>query len=452
MADYDSDASLSDIEDEAVGQTSVLLGFAEDEQLDDDISHLGGKPTWLDGATPPPGEFAKCDNCGSFMNLLLQLNGDLPDRFPNDARWLYIFGCVHAACNRKPGSIKAVRAVKKYKLAAASKAKAKGEQAEKAAEPQAGSAPAEPAKPAVGLGSSIFGGPTPAQVAGANPFAAPPAAATPANPFAPVPPTSSLAAKLPQKPDATTQDAGDDSVSEKLTATFAEKVRISTPSTESPAAKVKAGPSLPWPADSSFPAPYKHFYLDAEYETLDAPSQKEDYSGRIRTEAMEYEEDGKASGSGSGGDGKDSFESSLDKDFLRFSSRLGHNPEQVLRYEFNGTPLLSSTTDAVGKLFATSASTAATTTTTTRPARIPRCPHCGRERVFEVQLVPHAIAVLEEDRDLGLPGTSSESGMEWQTVIVGVCARNCGGHQVGAVEYRQEWAGVQWEEALKMKQ
>ncbi|KAI5299752.1 hypothetical protein KEM56_002981 [Ascosphaera pollenicola] len=491
--DYDSDASLSDVEDEALGQTNVLLGFAEEEEMDDPMSHLGGKPTWMDDGPPPSGSFAKCESCGNFMNLLLQLNGDLPERFPNDARWLYIFGCVRSACNRKPGSIKAFRAVKKYKLSARAKQNKNNNNnnndaaRSSSSEEQSAPAPSEPEKPAIDLGASIFGGPTPAQVAAANPFASPSSAsasasssARPANPFAPLPPPSSLAAKPPQKPEPTS-GASDQNKNknknvdgaDKLTATFAEKARISSPPPpeNSPVVQkpVVAGPAIPWPADSSFPTPYKHFYLDAEYEVLSAPSAP-DYSGKITTEAMDYEDataNANAKGSSSAADSKETFESSLDKDFLRFSSRLEHNPEQVLRYEFNGTPILHSTTDAVGKLFSntttgnsTSASASAAAggkiTTVSAAAgsnksRIPRCEYCGRERVFEVQLVPHAIAMLEEDRDLGFPGTKTESGMEWETIIVGVCANNCGPETVGTVEYRQEWVGVQWEEGIALK-
>ncbi|KAI5285315.1 hypothetical protein KEM54_000662 [Ascosphaera aggregata] len=442
---YDSDASLSDVEDEAAGQTNVLLGFAEEGEMDDEVSHLGGKPTWMNDASPPPGNLAKCDNCGSYMNLLLQLNGDLPERFPNDARWLYIFGCTRSACNRKAGSVKAFRAVKKYKLPSRMNRKPTHSTPEPAPEVK---------KPAVDLGSSIFGGPTPAQVAGSNPFASPSSAATAsANPFAPLPPTSLLGAKTPQKPLAEAQSpASKTDGTEKLTATFAEKVRISSPPSEELAIeKTIFGPPAPWPAESSFPAPYKHFYLDAEYETLSAPSSP-DYSGKIHTDAMDYED---AKGSGAA-DSKETFESSIDKDFLRFSTRLEHNPEQVLRYDFNGTPILYSTNDAIGKLFPkTSISTSGKISTVSsgeNKSLIPRCPYCGGERVFEVQLVPHAIATLEEDRDLGFPGTKSESGMEWETIIVGVCAGNCGADKVGVVEYRQEWVGVQWEEAIKLKQ
>jgi pre-rRNA-processing protein TSR4 len=41
--------------------------------------------------------------------------------------------------------------------------------------------------------------------------------------------------------------------------------------------------------------------------------------------------------------------------------------------------------------------------------------------------------------------------MEWGTVIVGVCERDCSPRHVGTGEvgYLEEWAGVQWEELSK---
>lgn len=150
-------------------------------------------------------------------------------------------------------------------------------------------------------------------------------------------------------------------------------------------------------------------------------------------------DDEDTSKSGSAADSKDAFESSLDKSFLRFLTRLSHNPEQVLRYEFRGSPLLYSNTDAVGKLFPRHPSQISAAN------QIPRCNYCGRERVFELQLVPHAISVLEEGRE-GIGLGKDDGGMEWGTIILGVCAGDCGPEQEGVAGWREEWVGVQWEE------
>jgi pre-rRNA-processing protein TSR4 len=153
------------------------------------------------------------------------------------------------------------------------------------------------------------------------------------------------------------------------------------------------------------------------------------------------------SGSSGGKEDKEVFESSIDKTFQKFADRLGQNPEQVLRYEFKGKPLLYSDTDPVGKLLAAhsenaSSSNAKVTTSSSRTGSgLPRCQTCGADRVFEAQLTPHAITELEA-QDM------SVDGMEWGTIILGVCSKDCKPADVseGEVGYVEEWVGVQWEE------
>ena len=119
----------------------------------------------------------------------------------------------------------------------------------------------------------------------------------------------------------------------------------------------------------------------------------------------------------------------------------------MLRYEFSGQPLLYSKSDAVGKLLS-AASEGKVQTSTSRNGsgsasalRIPRCTSCGGARVFELQLTPHAITELEAE-------DMSVEGMDWGTVIIGVCSEDCQekGKAVGEVGYLEEWVGVQWEE------
>lgn len=155
-------------------------------------------------------------------------------------------------------------------------------------------------------------------------------------------------------------------------------------------------------------------------------------------------------GSSSKDDEKDAFESTIDKTFQKFADRLAQNPEQVLRYEFGGGPLLCSKTDAVGKLFSppTSSSSSKSKVSTVNHGAgvIPRCQNCASVRVFELQLVPQAIAELEVDEEgLGV--------MEWGTVILGVCEKDCGerGVKDGDVGWVEEWVGVQWEEAGEIR-
>lgn len=73
---------------------------------------------------------------------------------------------------------------------------------------------------------------------------------------------------------------------------------------------------------------------------------------------------------------------------------------------------------------------------------MPRCQSCNAARVFELQLTPQAIAELEAE-ELSL------EGMDWGSVILGVCSADClprGCSEVGQVGYVEEWVGVQWEE------
>jgi pre-rRNA-processing protein TSR4 len=160
---------------------------------------------------------------------------------------------------------------------------------------------------------------------------------------------------------------------------------------------------------------------------------------------MNIDEDG---GSTSQKEDKDVYESTIDNTFQKFADRLAQNPEQVIRYEFKGQPLLYSKSDAVGQLLAPSQAQNAKVAAGQGPGggRMPRCENCGSARVFEVQLTPHAITELEAE-DLSL------EGMEWGTIIAGVCEKDCmpRGTDLGKVGYVEEWAGVQWEEVKEKR-
>ncbi|KAJ6083426.1 hypothetical protein N7467_007561 [Penicillium canescens] len=420
MDSYDSDSSL----DEDFTDTGVLLGYAAEEVIEDTISHLGGWPKWLDDASPAPGDFANCKVCNSPMLLLLELHGDLPDHFPTDERRLYLFGCPRKPCNRKPGSIRAYRATRKVTVGT--------EKPKQTDEPKNETPPSAPEQPKQDLGASLFGATTLTNTVSSNPnpFSSS-SGPTPAgsNPFAaPVPGTPAEKKPAPAKQE------------QSLAESFADKVRVSEPNSSEATKQTPESSSdtTPWPAQSAFLPPYKNFYLDAEYETLSRPSTPT-VPENVTMEPMDEEGSGAA-------DLKDTFESELDKAFMKFSTRLAHNPEQVLRYEFNGVPLLYSHSDAVGARFhVNSAPNAKVTTTTLGAGSIPPCEYCGAPRVFEFQLVPHAISMLEEGR-AGVGLGKDDAGMEWGTIILGVCSRDCKPDGLGVTGWREEWAGVQWEE------
>ncbi|KAI5361542.1 putative programmed cell death protein [Septoria linicola] len=404
MADYDSDSSAGDdIE------TNVLLGYASKEPTVDDFSQLGGHPIWLDLKTAPDGALAKCKVCNGLMNLLLQLNGDLPDRFAGHERRLYVWACRRKACRRKDGSVRGFRATRQTAV----KSRPVANPIEKEDKPAA--------QPPTNLGETLFGvKPNPGSQA--NPFAAPGSSSSAqANPFATA---SSLAAKLPQKP-------AEPAPTEALPQTFAEKARLASPPPTEPTQP--STPPTPWPEKSSFPEPYPPYYIDADKEYIDATPDALPQNVRV--------DNGEGSSSNSGEkDMKDAFESSMDKTFQKFADRLSQNPEQVLRYEFDGQPLLYSKKDKVGKLLDPPQGKDAKVKTS-GSGRIPRCTNCGAERVFELQLTPHGITELEAE-DMSL------DGMDWGTILLGVCSKDCQekGKKEGEVGYVEEWVGVQWEE------
>jgi len=67
-----------------------------------------------------------------------------------------------------------------------------------------------------------------------------------------------------------------------------------------------------------------------------------------------------------------------------------------------------------------------------------------------MQLVPYLIYELEKDDEEAMKLDGS-AGMEWGTILVGTCSKNCG--EEGRVVFREEWVGVQWEEGgVQLKQ
>lgn len=106
MADSDSE------DEQTQGITSVLLGYAGRPSKSSDLSaidnHLGGKPIWPAGVSPPH-TLLVCKNCGKELDLLAQLSCPLPHTQYD--RILYVFSCAKAQCRRKDGSIRALLGV-----------------------------------------------------------------------------------------------------------------------------------------------------------------------------------------------------------------------------------------------------------------------------------------------------------------------------------------------------
>jgi pre-rRNA-processing protein TSR4 len=348
------------------------------------------------------------------MSLLLQLNSDLPDRFSGHERRLYVLGCRRKPCRRKEGSVRAFRAIRTSKVED-SKApiKSKAKTAGNTSEPP-------------GLGDALFGSKS-TPTSQANPFSSTSTPSASSNPF-------STGDSFGGQNSIATNIASANNLPE----TFAHKARISghedQPSQSSPSTA-----SEPWINDTN---PYPSYHLDADKEYLYPESHSEAIPSNAR-----LDNDGESS---SAADDKAAFESAMDKTFQKFADRLSQNPEQVLRYEFGGEPLLYSKTDAVGKHLAPASEGKVQPVASNSGAgvglKVPRCSSCGAGRVFELQLTPHTITELEAE-------DTSIDGMEWGTIIVGVCGEDCQekGKGQGEVGYVEEWVGVQWEEMTDYK-
>ncbi|KAL2020308.1 hypothetical protein VTK56DRAFT_8536 [Thermocarpiscus australiensis] len=425
MVSYDSESSGA--EDNDYTETNVLLGYASTDANGEEISRLGDRPNWLDPSRPPSAALARCKVCKDLMVLLLQLNGELPDRFPGHERRLYVLACKRKGCRRKEGSIRAIRGIR---ISAETSGTAAGKDVKENTETKESVGPKAATQ---GLGEALFGvKPTTGSgtTARANPFAT---SSTPVtNPFAPKS-SSPDPQTAPAAPETKNAAAAKD-----LPQTFAEALNLNKP----PTTYGPPPPPEPWPEESAQPTPYPVRWLsDAEYETLD-PTPLPRVPTTTATVAMDIDS-GEGSKSGRGGkEDKEVFESSMDSTFQKFADRVGQNPEQCIRYEFGGQPLLYSKSDAVGlMLHGTTERVVGSSSSSGSGKGMPRCGNCGAGRVFEVQLMPHAIQELEVDED-GL------DGMDWGTIIVGVCERDCQERSVGVGEagYLEEWAGVQWEE------
>lgn len=109
------------------------------------------------------------------------------------------------------------------------------------------------------------------------------------------------------------------------------------------------------------------------------------------------------------------------KYFLRFQKRLKRLPGQCLRYAYGGEPLWHAKPP-------------------TPPLSVPPCPGCGARRLFEAQLTPQVLHLLDiDDNASGLDnakilGTSvdaknrkkiEEGGMDWGGVYVFSCPNSC---------------------------
>ncbi|XP_055504776.1 programmed cell death protein 2-like [Leucoraja erinacea] len=105
-----------------------------------------------------------------------------------------------------------------------------------------------------------------------------------------------------------------------------------------------------------------------------------------------------------------------DAAFAKFLKRISSCPEQVLRYSWSGRPLLLSPLPACAG------------------AAAPVCEICGAPRVFEFQLMPALVSLLQSV-------DATEASVEFGTVLVFTCEESCWAPGTGRP--REECAVVQ---------
>ncbi|KAF8327174.1 programmed cell death protein 2 [Cantharellus anzutake] len=422
-----SDSDESDAHDI---RTSVLLGLADGAITSDKdlskirVSRIGGKPVFPVGTPAPPLKVSHCDSCSSPMELLVQLwcpfEGSAFDRV------LYVWGCARRRCQRKPGSVKAGRALRyNSKYAAKLAAKLEKRKAELAT-PRSSNNP---------FSFNQKGGFAPQLFAGG--FDGP-------SPLAPEPAEDNEGLSSGDPSSASEDEDEDDGTG---------------------LSRQIAGISLDDNSgDWSLVPSYLPFYLDSVGEYIAPPSAisrsmpkasvGQDNDGQWVTEGYERTKE-------------------IDPMFEKFTAIVSEEPQQCLRYELSGIPLPFSSESVYKSLFPpvgsrSSAPREGTVITGSgailaanadevagkrvyEPSVIRPCDACGGPRVFECQLMPNLINVVraasqpakktlsaeERKSELArlLKGPASRVGdetnsdakedMEWGTCMVFSCISDC---------------------------
>ncbi|CAO3633357.1 unnamed protein product [Mucor hiemalis] len=136
----------------------------------------------------------------------------------------------------------------------------------------------------------------------------------------------------------------------------------------------------------------------------------------------------------------------VDKQFKKFTERVECAPAQCVRYGFQGQPLFYSALHPQQQQSIAS-----------------RCPHCQGPRVFEFQLMPNILSILPtteyatknsnageisgkaKNIDAKTVLDSWNVGMEFGTILVFVCQKDCHPGQMEDVSYVEEAIIVQYE-------
>lgn len=446
--------SDSDEDDLPQVETSVLLGIPDgaiespSDLKDAAVSRIGGLPALL--LPRAPFDSSHCLHCKNPMELLVQLWAPLQDS-PYD-RAVYVWGCAKSGCQRMSGSARAWRGLRyneDYALKIERKAARKqphgaaqsdldARAKQRTVNPFAMSGDMNTAS-SFGIGSGMFHSVSQPVPHGAI--------------------TSQVSAS---------EEGNADSDSDSASSTSSRSSR----SLVVALASATLTDSL-WNLSPSYTPQYLSTiseYIPRPKNTLD-----ERATGGVTDIGADQESHAWTS---------EKYENSLRTDhvFDRFNERASHEPQQCVRYDFGGIPLPFAGDDPYKQLFPLFSGNSGLVTVTksvfnvqdpsTRrgydPTSIPSCPHCDSRRVFECQLMPNLINIIgpgttgsaagdsgattDEERKEAmrklLKGEADGRGMEWGTVLVFSCEKDCclgPGNKEKQDAWNEELVLVQWD-------
>ncbi|CAB4405575.1 unnamed protein product [Rhizophagus irregularis] len=446
--------------------TSILLGFPDGnistkEDNDPYITKIGGKPNWLIESYPLSHDFIICKNCDKDMFLLFQGYVPLDDSIYD--RVIYIFGCNQQKCVNKSGSFRVFRAHRKDE-------EYERYQQERANRHQSrdnsnNSSIRSSNVINGGLGNMLFG------VADFDNIDEMDDMQISEN---------DIISSKEEQVDEDEDDHDDDEwpelgINNKMSSTTtwqsswsqvisdAEKARnekdqikdqvSSKHDNDDNMSQISVDMSTLtlntcWPENiKSFPAQYlyiteevlkeKNDDIPANYLSYEEVEDNFDWIGE------KYE--------------KPILPKGYDKTFKKFSDRVAEWPDQCVRYQFDGQPLLYTHNDVTAKLLLDNCNDKITS------SKLPVCHWCKSSRVFELQLMPSMLTTLStssfiEENEINSDKKNKKNkkndnsifnlGMEWGTIMVFTCKNDCEMNDVGfnEVSYYEEVVLVQNEQ------
>ncbi|EMR08794.1 hypothetical protein PNEG_02964 [Pneumocystis murina B123] len=365
----------------------VLLAFpdeytrAEDLASDPLITRLGGLPIGLDRLTKPPLKFSKCRNCNQIMPLILQSYAHI-DNIDYD-RVIYVWACCHRRCQYKEGSVRVIRGILYQKT---KNTKTKHSLDDKFHHNSLKS-----------LGNTLFNSPFPMSSYPSNPFRMNFSAKTEQN--------SSARSNLPELSNIKNSQIGSFSYQNVYQS------------------KINEIEKEEWPPDNEI----LQYHIKILRIVEENEQNLEELTEKLKIENFKekfVKDNEKDQWSG------EIFEkSTLEKGFRMFIKKIRANPQQCVRYNRKGQPLYYSLKDLLAKKIEFSES----------ENPLGKCQLCNSQNVFELQIMPNTINILEENVSIG--------DMLWGTIIIGTCSNDCIPNlNDKGIGYTEEWVGVQWEE------